>query len=384
VEFSIGDLIMIRGIRVGLALASALAILAAGRVHAQYGFGFGYGAYPDGYGAYGWGGWGSTVDGDIARGLGYYNIGAGSYNLDTAKADAIDTDTVMRWNDYLFQSQQLANIREHRRIAQRAERDKIAYEANLARLRSDPTPVDIAGGNALNALLDQLTDPKVHSSSLRLATAKIPGSLVRTIPFVNASEAISISLDQLTSDDSWPIALLDSKFDDDRRAYIEAIDKALEEDMNGEISRQTLQKVQDILSRLRTKLNANPPADKAQYAEATQYLKTLAGMTRLLQKPKVEKIIAELEKIKETTLGNLLGFMGSFNLRFGRAMTPEQRKAYEQLYPLLVEHRDRILKDEKATAKSEARPKAERPTDFFRGMHLDHQEDKKSDSPDKK
>jgi hypothetical protein len=153
--------------------------------------------------------------------------------------------------------------------------------------------------------------------------------------------------------------------------------------MNGEISPQTLQKLQNVLSRLRSKLNANPPADKAQYAEATQYLKTLAGMTRLLQKPQVEKVVAELEKIKETTLGNLLGFMDSFNLRFGKATTPEQRKAYEQLCPLMVELRDRILKDERATAKSEARPRAERPTDFFRGMHLDHQEDKKSDGPNK-
>ena len=57
---------------------------------AQYG-------YPSGYGGYGWGGWGgNTVQGSIARRLGMFNMGRGVYNLDTAQARAINTDTRMR------------------------------------------------------------------------------------------------------------------------------------------------------------------------------------------------------------------------------------------------------------------------------------------------
>lgn len=371
---------MIRGRRSklcpGIALVSALALFQVSDAKAQYGFG--YGAYPNGYGDYGWGGWSGTVGGDIARGLGSFDVGAGVYNLDTAQAASINTDTVMRWNEYLFQSQQLANYRAHMRIKERSEKDKAAYEATLGRLRENPTQTDIASGEALNVLLDQISDPRAHSSSLRLATDKIPGKVVRTIPFVHASDAVSISLDQLTSDDSWPTALLDSKFDDDRRAYATAVDKALEEDKEGVISSETLQKVQDALRRLRAKLVANPPADKAQYDEATQYLKGLAGMTRLLQKPEVEKIVSEIDKVKETSLGNLIGFMQNFNLRFGPAVTPEQKTAYEQLHPMMAQLRDRVVKDVKSEAKP-TRPKPDRPTDFFRGMHLDHQENKKSD-----
>jgi hypothetical protein len=41
---------------------------------------WGYGRYPHSYGGYGWGGWGATAQGDIARGLGYFNMGAGIYS----------------------------------------------------------------------------------------------------------------------------------------------------------------------------------------------------------------------------------------------------------------------------------------------------------------
>jgi len=308
-------------------------------------------------------------------------MGAGEYNLETAEAAAINTNTVMRWNEYLYQAQQAANYRAHMRIKERAEKDKEAYDATVGRLRENPTPNEIANGDAMNALLDQISDPRVHASSLRLATEKIPGKVVRAIPFVHASEAVSLSLDQLTSDDSWPAALLDSKFNEDRKAYAAAVDKALEEDKEGVISPESQQKLQDVLRRFRAKLVANPPSEKARYDEATQYLKTLAGMTRLLQKPEIEKIVSEIDKIKETTLGNLMGFMQNFNLRFGPAVTPEQKAAYEHLYPMMSQLRDRVLKDAKADAKA-TRPKPERPTDFFRGMHLDHREkeNKKSDN----
>ncbi|MGO9913329.1 MAG: hypothetical protein ACLQIB_01255, partial [Isosphaeraceae bacterium] len=66
--------------------------------------------YPGGYGGYGWGGWGGqTAQGDIARGLGAYAMGAGYYNRQTAVANSINTDTVMRWNQYVYEAQMNAN-----------------------------------------------------------------------------------------------------------------------------------------------------------------------------------------------------------------------------------------------------------------------------------
>jgi len=78
--------------------------------------------YPPGYAGYGWNGWGgggsggSTVQGDVARGMGMFAAGAGVYNEKSAVAASINTDTAMRWNQYMWQSQQEANRRYHEKL----------------------------------------------------------------------------------------------------------------------------------------------------------------------------------------------------------------------------------------------------------------------------
>ena len=62
-------------------------------------------AYPHGYGGYGWGGWGgggSTVQGNVASGMGNFAAGAGAYNVQTAQARAMNANTAMQWNDYMY------------------------------------------------------------------------------------------------------------------------------------------------------------------------------------------------------------------------------------------------------------------------------------------
>src|ERR1700675_954230 len=61
------------------AIALAISLILPVSARAQYG-------YPPGYGGYGWGGWGSTIQGSTARGLGYFNMGRGAYNENTAVA----------------------------------------------------------------------------------------------------------------------------------------------------------------------------------------------------------------------------------------------------------------------------------------------------------
>ena len=124
-------------VRAAAVLAVALA-LQGGAAHAQYG-------YPGGYGGYGWSGWGGgeTVQGSMARGLGVYAAGVGSYNQQTAVANSINTDTVTRWNEYMWESQVLANRRERERISQRAKLSKEAHSAIEKRLRENPEPNDI-------------------------------------------------------------------------------------------------------------------------------------------------------------------------------------------------------------------------------------------------
>jgi hypothetical protein len=355
--------------KLGLALGLLVTLSAAGDARAQ----FGYGYYPYGYGGWGWVGWGgSTVQGSIARGLGAFNVGAGIYNEQTAVANSINADTVMRWNEYWYEAQQQANRREYLRMARRMQRDAASGDAIYQRLRDNPSPEDIADGNALNVLLDQLSDPRIHSSAIRLATDTIPARYVHAIPFVNASEAVTLSLNELTGEEDWPFALKGERFAADRNAYADAVRKALEEDREGDLKAETIQAVRDALARLRAKLDANPPDDPAQRGEAYNFIRTHVAMTRMLERPDVEKIVAELDKTKDTSLNHLLAFMHTFNLRFGRATTTEQRSAYGALYPIMVAHRDRVMKGlapgKGATAKANTNANQAPPPEFLRPM----------------
>jgi len=229
----------------------ALAVL-AGEARAQ----FGYGAYPGGYGGYGWGGWeggaGSTVQGSIAQGLGYYAMGAGVYNYDTAVATSINADTAMRWNQYWWLSQQEANRREYARMARRHATTNATAQDIQNRLLSSPSQSDIDNGDALNAILDQITSPRIHSSALRLATTPIKADTIRDIPFEDASEAATIVLNQMTGDKrSWPRRLREPDFDSAREAYQKAIADALKEDEDGDISARTLASVRSAVETLR-------------------------------------------------------------------------------------------------------------------------------------
>jgi len=313
---------------VGTTLAVAVLLTAAGETRAQYG--------------YGWGG--STVQGSVARGMGIYAMGQGSYNVNTAQARSINADTAMRWNQYWFQSQLQANRRERARLARRQARDSGTSTAIEARIRDNPTTADIESGDALNAALDQVTDPRVQESALRLATTKIAGRSIRDIPFFVATEAVTLTLDQFTAESGWPFALRDPKFAADRALVTAAVDKALLEDSEGDLSPQMVKEVRDAMLRLKTSFEASPPAvENVRLGEAHEYLKNLLGMVRMLERPDIDKVLAELDTIQETTLGSLLVFMHTFNLRFGKPGTPAQRAVYQAIYPPLDALRDRVL-----------------------------------------
>jgi hypothetical protein len=299
---------------------------------------FGQYGYPGGYGGYGWGGWGtgSTVGGSLASGLGYFNLGRGAYNYDTAAARSINADTVMRWNEYLYQSQREATRRYHAiRDAKHARAEQARAEI-ADRLRNHPETRDITNGDALNVLLEELLNPAAGSMALRIQTP-IRHDVIPDIPFEYATEGVTICLDQMTLKDQWPLALRVEEFRPEREALRKALEAALEEDKEGNLEPKTIESVQQAIDRLRIKFDRTVPKDDSSYIESRDRLKAIAGLTRLLYSPKVEQIIAELEDYQGTTLGDLVGFMQAFNLRFAPANSFRQRQIYLKLYAMLAE-----------------------------------------------
>ncbi len=356
---------MNRGIRWAAALGIALAAIQAGTAQAQFG-------YPGGYGGFGWGGWGGgeTVQGSEARGLGAYMAGAGFYNQQTAVANSINANTVMNWNQYVYNSQMEANRLHHERMARRQFGNTKAREQILARLRDNPEPRDIYNGDALNVARDQINDPRIYTKSLSEAKVKVGGETIRDIPFSYAAAAISTSVHQITQGGP-PDSLKKPEFDEERAAL-----KALGTEIRTQIAEEgapetaTLDKALVAVGVLEAKVDKVLKRNTPDRVSAERYLKALHGLLGMMKTPAIDVLLAGVEKRPDATLGELLTFMNVFNLRFGPATTPRQRQVYDKLFPELSRLRTAIAP---ALAAGDEPPKAkgDEAHEFFAGMPLE-------------
>ncbi len=304
--------------------------MAAGEARAQYG-------YARGYGGYGWGGWGSTPGSSMARGLGMLGMGRGMYNVGTAQARSINASTVMRMNQFMYGSQQNQLKKYEARKHKLSADNKKAYDDLHDRLRNHPSQRYITDGDALNTLLDVLLNPASADSSLQQVKTPLRAEVIRDIPFEVASEGLTVCLDRMTMDDQWPLAVRGDAFRPEREAVRTAISAVLEEDKNGNLDPDTIQSVQTAIDQLRLKFEKDVPHDNPDYVTAHWSLNAMNGLTKMLYSPQMEKVLAELEDYQGTTLGDLLGFMQAFNLRFGSANSYRQKQIYLKLYPMLSE-----------------------------------------------
>ena len=131
-----------------------------------------------------WLGWlGGTAQGDIARGLGYFSMGAGIYNVDTAIARSINVDTMIRWNQYVYLSQQEATRQYFARRNAALAKDKNAYETLMRRIQESPTAYEVENGDAL----ERRAQPALGSSNSSLGIAigrnAHPGQVYTRPPF---------------------------------------------------------------------------------------------------------------------------------------------------------------------------------------------------------
>jgi hypothetical protein len=311
------------------AIVVAMALIVPASARAQFG-------YPAGYGGYGWGGWGSTIGGSNAAGLGNFNMGRGAYNEQTAVARSINTDTYLRWNQYMYLSQQhAANLYNERLRAEHRRVDK-ARASIQDQLRNHPETRDITDGDALNVLADELLNPNAGVSLGSIRTPLKP-ELIQQIPFKVASEGVTICIDQMTMEGEWPLALRVDAFKPERENLRKSVIEALEEDKKGELEPKTVEAVQAAIDRLRSKFTELVQPTNPDYIPAHDTIKAMAGLARMLYNPKIEEILAELEDYGGTTLGELLAFMHAYNLRFAQANSFRQRRIYMKLYPLLLE-----------------------------------------------
>jgi hypothetical protein len=253
-------------------------------------------------------------------GLGNYARGQGAYEVDDAKAQAINQETMVKWNQALREEQKRIDEQRRRDEAQRrAERD-----ARVAGM-------ELADGTTLNNLLMRISDLDPAAVKSSRAAAPLGADAIREIPFAWNTEAITVCIDQMTGRDLLPETLMGPQFAGERAALDDAVEQALKEDAKGDVSSKTMKRVSDAIKAFRAKFTKVVPDTNSDYPECDAYLTTLASLTRLLHDPGMAKALAELDHFPNPTIGHLIAFMQSYNLRFGPATTDRQVRLYESL-----------------------------------------------------
>lgn len=327
--------------------------------------------YPGGFGGYGWNQWGADPAAGYMAGLGSFAKGKGEYLVDKAKADQINQETAERWNKAL-------------RARQRALQQDLAAEdaRRLAQIGEEARIVSIERGAALNLTLDRILAADAMATKSAALGLPLSAGVIRDIPFQGQTEAISMSLNQATAGEaSWPAALRDSRLASLRAQVREAVEEALAEDVKGDVSDATGDKVEKAITALHDRFVAITSSIDPGFDKAESYLRTLAGLARLVHNPQFQKAIALLEEYKGGKIGDLIVFMHAFNLRFGPATTPRQRQIYRELSPILDQAANQIATAEARTTAAQDVDKTGKPflsaaDEAFKGLKWEEMGDK--------
>jgi hypothetical protein len=303
-----------------------------------------------------WGGGATTLEGDYLRGLGFAAWGMGTYNLNTAQADSINVDTVIRWNEYLAAVAK-EQTREYvaRKLADASKRKEF-YRQYQQKLLENPELRDIETGDALNVVLKQLWDSRVGESTLRASQYQVPVpvDVIRHIPFKLDEKGEKFSMDRLSlkGKGKWSVALQDDRFQREKKAYERALDKALGQAIDGKMQIPAIEELDARADDLFRRLDAvvGPSSDRL-YIEAKERLNELKSTVRILKTTKIERAIGEIDSYSGTTVNDLKLFMQSHNLRFAGAKSPEERLLLPQLYASLVLQREKVTIPDSAPIK---------------------------------
>jgi hypothetical protein len=288
---------------------------------------------------------GSTVEGDLERGAGFYLMGLGQYNLNTSFAYSMWTDTVLRQEAAIE-----AGARERARSfwwrqQRRVNAANEAYEAIRSRLSERPEPADILRGDALNVLVWEISRAtRVSPSSLRAAKVAVPGGAIERAPLFLARDDVVISATRLTTRREWPLLLRGPGFDGAFSAYHRAIDLALESAGKGTLRLEAVDAVDQALVALRRRVvRLSPGCDPEKALDAETFLKDLTRAVKFLRAARAVAIFSRIEGYAGTTVGELVEFLTQSQLQFAPATTPQERELYASLHPLLASQRDLLL-----------------------------------------
>ena len=197
--------------------------------------------------------------GDYLRGLGIAAWGMGLTTSTRPRPTRSTVDTDMRWNEYLAAvAKQQTREYVARKMADATERKEF-YKQNRERILNSPEARDVSNGEALNRVLEELLElqrrriglplrtdagahPRRHRSATFRSSSARRANNSRWIGYRSRGRA------------TWTVALQDTKFEHVKKAYARALDKALEQAIDGKMQISAIDEVEakadDLFRRL--------------------------------------------------------------------------------------------------------------------------------------
>lgn len=321
-----------------------------------------------------------TAAGDLARGQGAYLRGLGSYNLNTAQANSINVDAMIKWKKDLRKIQAENRVLEASRGAGKKLKIEEVRQQQLERerqLRLDPSPRDVEKGDALNVLVYDLTDPDIKSTDWSSKTVPLPpGISVKDLIFrftpqrgaPTSTAALSqgvIALSRLDIKGKWPIFMAVPALDAEKSAYEDAYGKVRDQLLADQFEPKTVIAMDRTLDALKAKVMKAVPAERDYRAQALKFVDDLKDSTRLFDAGTVDyakDILNDTQDHDATTVAELVSFMLKYRLQFATAeRSSTARELYPKLYVALRQQaKDLGIKPPEVVAVSDAEATAEK------------------------
>ena len=295
-----------------------------------------------------------TAESASLRGGGAYLNGLGWYNVNTAKANAINVDATIKWQRELRRFAEEKRGLDARRLAGKAiriEDVKRRQQAREQQLRTNPSGEDVVSGDALNVLLYDLTDPDFTTDKWLAKPVLLPdGMSVKDVTFQfmpvsvasDSSKALSkgvIALSRLDIEGKWTTAIGVDALKSERTSYEKAFAEVRDQVLAGMLTVDALLAMDRTLDSLRAKVQTAVPMERGFRVEATRYVDDLKKATRMFDASTVEyakEILLDTQDHDAKTVFELVRFMLKYRLQFASTeRSPSGRVLYTQLYELM-------------------------------------------------
>lgn len=243
-------------------------------------------------------------------------------------------------------------------------------------IQASPTYEDIVRGDALNALLLDLSDPLISSSSWRFAQVPLPaGVSIRSLFFRFApklgdksSTTLSgnlIALGRLDQSKGWPIYLPEDKLGAERRAYEAAYRRLLDQCEKGKLNLDDVIRLDATIVALKSKVKIAVPDTRKFRETAVRHVDYMQAATKIFDASTidfVQEMIRDTHDFQPQTVGELLAFMRKYRLLFASAEgRPDDGDLYLLLHGLLRQQKEgleRGTEDKPATVAKRAQQTA--------------------------